>query len=352
MRIFTFRSVPKLTATGGFIATCSLGCAPLDVDYAGFSSASDQVGFAFDQDGVDLLIEDPTGQMEFSLAEESNPDLDAVEVATGTGSGHLIRLEDTALVTHLGLGEAQAPMTVALSDIPAKARGAYVSEALITKDYLWVRVGHCDTTTLAWGFATFGDGEFHLREMDASTQPEDIAVGEGTIDSETADRSGTWAMDPDALGHLNLEMAGKSYEAWTVPGESLIMTQPDGLLVAVANPTAHLSVLKAAGVYKFLDVRCDADGGMDQGVGNFQVFDREVSLIRYDSQGDTTTQEGMLGFYEPVGSAFGIIARGEEGAEEATNVSYFALAGDMGVIFHFGETQRVGIAMKVGIAGL
>ena len=130
------------------------------------------------------------------------------------------------------------------------------------------------------------------------------------------------------------------------------MTQPEGLLVAVANPGSHLSVLKAAGVYKFLDIACDSEGGMDLGVGNFVIFDQDVSLVRYSQTGDEVREEGILGFHQNVGSGFGLLPGQEGGPTMAANSSYFALAGDIGLIYGFGETRRAGVALKLGIAGL
>jgi hypothetical protein len=113
-----------------------------------------------------------------------------------------------------------------------------------------------------------------------------------------------------------------------------------------------LSVLKASGVYKYLDIRCDENGAMDQGMGHLQIFDRQAKILRIDASGARTSTEGLLGFYEPVGSGFGLIPEGESNDTEKNGATFFALAGDFGLLFNFGRTQRVGIALKLGLAGL
>lgn len=346
----TTKSLINGIAFGAILLAGVAACGPMDGDYKGMTTALEPVIFNFEEEDGPWVWDDSSGKIQLEFESSTDADLNGVLESTGAQSAFLLHVPNLATVTSLGLGESESPLSLALSQQPARERGPTVTNALIPRDYLWVRVGDCDATDLAWGFMSLGDKSFHMREVGPPLTLEDMTVGEGAVTATNADSSGEWGLDLSQPGRLLFSRGGTDFEAWSIPGQVLLLAQPEGMVVAVANPRSHLSVLKASGVYKFLDIRCDASGEMDRGVGHLQVFDREVSLLRIDESGEGAREQGILGFYEPVGSGFGIVAEGE--GSDNNGKTFFALADDFGLIFSFGSTQRVGLAVKLGLAGL
>ena len=346
----TTKSLINSTAFGVFLLVGIAGCGPSDGDYKGLTTALEPVMFSLEDDDGPWAWDEASGKALLALEPSSDPDLNGVLELNGSMTGFVLNSPNSATIMSLGLGEKGAPLALALSQQPAFEHGPTTMNALIPRDYLWTRLGECSATELAWGFMSLGEKSVHMREVGPPLTLEDMSIGEGTVTAANADSTGEWALDLTQPGRLVISKNGVEFEGWTIPGQLIVLAQPEGLVVAVANPHSHLSVLKASGVYKFLDIRCDASGEMDVGVGHLQVFDREVSLLRINESGDRSREQGILGFYEPVGSGFGIVAEGEGNDSDGT--TYFALADDFGLIFSFGNTQRVGLAVRLGLAGL
>jgi len=345
----------SLSKLGAVCATALLGaggCAGPEPEYQGFNTALDAIEFGFEGDTTPWIHSAAQGESPLELADAADPDLNGVQLLSGTLSGALLHVPGLAVLSNLSWGETSEDLSVALSQQPAKDWGPTVSTALIPRDYLWVRLGACEETAFAWGFLTLTAEEFYLREMGPPASLEDMEIGQGTVSAETADEVGEWRLDREQAGRLDWIHPDWTATGWGVPGQVLLVDHPAGLTVAVANPTSHLSVLKASGVYKFLDIRCDEKGEEDRGIGHLQIFDRQAKLLRIDASGARSTEQGLLGFYEPVGSGFGIIPDGDSTGMEQNGRTFFALAGDFGLLFNFGSTQRVGLALKLGLAGL
>jgi hypothetical protein len=345
----------SLSKLGVVCATALIGagaCSGPAPDYQGYNTSLDAIEFGFSDDATPWVFSAAMGDSPLELAQSDDPDLNGVQVLLGSLSGSLLRFPGLAVLSNLSWEASSGELSVALAQQPAKDWGPTVTAALIPRDYLWVRLGACDETTFAWGFLTLDADRFYLREMGPPASLEEMVIGEGTVDADKADEVGDWDLDSEEPGRLSWVHSDWTASAWTVPGQVLLLDHPAGLTVAVANPTSHLSVLKASGVYKYLDIRCDENGDMDQGIGHLQVFDRRAKILRIDASGERTSQEGLLGFYEPVGSGFGVIPEGEANDFEENGKTFFALAGDFGLLFNFGRAQRVGIAVKLGLAGL
>lgn len=345
----------SLSKLGAVCATALIGaaaCSRPAPDYQGYNTALDAIEYGFADDVSPWVFSADRGDSPLELAQSDDPDLNGVQVLRGSFSGVLLRLPGLAVLSNLSWGESAGDLSFALAKQPAKDWGPTVSAALIPRDYLWVRLGACEETSFAWGFLTLDTDRFYLREMGPPASLEEMEIGEGTVEADKADEVGAWHLDSEESGRLNWVHSDWTASAWTVPGQVLLLDHPAGLTVAVANPASHLSVLKASGVYKYLDIRCDENGAMDQGMGHLQIFDRQAKILRIDASGARTSTEGLLGFYEPVGSGFGLIPEGESNDTEKNGATFFALAGDFGLLFNFGRTQRVGIALKLGLAGL
>ena len=177
---------------GLLILASSMGCESVEVDYHGYNTAQEALGFTFQKKGLPLLIQEQSGLRQLSLKEESDPELNGMMKAKGGSGGHLMVIENFALISNVPMGEGGSPLSFGLSGTVAQDYGEYVSEELIPRDYLWLRLGDCQSTDLAWGFVSFDATSYRVREVGPPLDMEDMATGEGTVSSEMADSSGSW----------------------------------------------------------------------------------------------------------------------------------------------------------------
>ncbi len=329
------------------LLACSGGSVEPDSRYQGVSTGGDRVQFDFFREESE--VEGSTGQEEpvsSGIEEDSNLELDEVWVS---GDGRYgVELEDEVLVTNFAAG-GEATLSVAFSSAEALGYGFGTTGKLVEGDYLWLSFQECGAGDFDWGYLTLGDESYASRRMGPPATFQDAETFEGTVTEDLADETGSWEFASEEDPAELLIRGEENYSAWVLPGRALLIRRDSGFVLAVSNPSAHLGLFNASGVYKFMDMRCDGDELESWGVGNFSTFDREVSYVRYSSDGSEERLEGDLDWHANVGSGFGILLLPEEGVDKRI---YLSVVEDYAMIFQYGEQPSAGLAVRVGIAGL
>ena len=344
---------PLRTALGLLLLGGCADPAPQIARYAGGNSLGESTWFGADDGSLSNL---GTGAQpwEHDLAE--NLDLDGVYTA---GGHHGVELPGKMLVTDAPLSTSgEAALGVGISPDLALSITQPIHADLLMGDWLWFAMDQRGEADGSWGFMKVDAQGMHLATHGPDSNPYDMPYGESQVAPEWADRRGTWAITPGANWHLSVQMEdGETFHGSVWPGKVMVLTGDSSTMVAVWNPTAHLHLDVASGIYKFIDATWKDGELVSRGVGSMVIFDRQVSWYRELSDGTIEERPAILDWAPNVGSLFGLLFTDVEDVD-AERI-YTVHMEDMALIFGFGNNGEgpatkvhFGIGLKVGQASL
>jgi hypothetical protein len=327
-----------------------LGCAdpaPTIARYAGGNSLGESAWIGAEQGALSNL---GTGEQIWAHELADVLDLDGVYTADGH---HAVELPGKILVTDAPLSASgQTALSVALSPQLATDLDQPIQEQLLMGDWIWLHMDQSGDPDGAWGFMRVDAQGMHLSTHGPDSDPYTMPYGESQVAPEWADRRGVWSITPGASWHLSVQMDdGEVLQGSIWPGKMMVLNGESGMLIALWNPTAHLHLDVAAGIYKFVDATWKDGELISRGVGSMVIYEREVSWYRELSDGTVEQRPAILDWAPNVGSLFGLLFTDQEDRIYTVHmedvVLIFSFGGDpstSGTQVHFGLGAKIGQA--------